>query len=345
MHTYRPLRQLATVFLALLAGFCGTAFAAPAPPPAWPIEWHVAGQRDNPLVGRIWQPATQSWVSPDALRDALATAHFAVLGETHDNPDHHRLQAEWLQVVVDAARRPALAFEMLDLGQQSAVDTFLRAHPASVAGLGAAVDWKKTGWPPWSYYQPIAQVALDHDLPIVAANLPTDEVKAVALKGFGALGAQTVAKLGLDQPLPQFWSEVMREELYKGHCELVPKPALSGMIDAQRARNAIMASRMAGAAGSDGAVLIAGAGHARTDFGVPMVLRQDSPGASVLSVAMVEVQAGLDAPSDYAHGYSVDKLPFDYVVFTPRAEREDPCVTLRAMMRKADGAKQGGGAD
>lgn len=334
-------RHAAALWFACLVDFGGLVNAAPAPtpPPAWPIAWHVEGQRDHPLVGRIWQPATQSWVSPDEFRGALAKAHFAVLGETHDNPDHHRLQAEWLQVVVDAGRRPALAFEMLDVGQQPAVDEFLRGHPVSAAGLGAAVAWDKSGWPPWSYYQPIAQVALDHDLPIFAANLPTDEVKSAALKGFGSLGAETVAKLGLDQPLPQPWPEVMREELYKGHCELVPKPALNGMIDAQRARNAIMASRARDAAGPDGAVLIVGAGHARTDFGVPMILRQSAPAASVLSVAMVEVQAGRDQPSDYAREYSVDKLPFDYVVFTPRAKREDPCVALRAKMHPAGDPK------
>jgi uncharacterized iron-regulated protein len=44
----------------------------------------------------------------------------------------------------------------------------------------------------------------------------------------------------------------------------------------------------------DGAVLIAGAGHTRRDFGVPAIIRERKPGASVVSVSMVAVDPEME---------------------------------------------------
>jgi uncharacterized iron-regulated protein len=79
----------------------------------------------------------------------------------------------------------------------------------------------------------------------------------------------------------------------------------------------------------DGAVLIAGAGHVRTDRGVPAYLATRVPDASVASVAFVEVASGAVAPADYAGRFGAARLPFDFVWFTARADDADPCARLR----------------
>ncbi len=320
-------RSLVVFVLTLLLAGCAPAIHRDKP--AWPIAWQTSGFADNPLVGHIWSPADQDWITPASLRGSLADARFVLLGETHDNTDHHRLQAALLGVVVHAGRQPVVAFEMLDLDQQPALATYLAGGSANAAGLGPAVDWADSGWPDWGMYQPIAQVALAHGLTVVAANLPATTVRAVALEGFGALEPARVTELGLEQPLPAQQTERMLDELFKSHCDLVPREALSGMVKAQRLRNAIMAWRLRHEATTDGGVLIAGAGHVRTDYAVPAHLRRHAPDASVLSIAMIEVEPDKTAPADYAANYNADRLPFDYVLFTPAAEREDPCVALR----------------
>ncbi|HET8899939.1 MAG TPA: ChaN family lipoprotein [Rhodanobacteraceae bacterium] len=344
MRGSRAQRLLMACGLACLTGGALAGGAVPEAATGWPLAWQVQGQLDHPLVGRIWQPATRTWANPQTLDQAIDAAHFVLLGETHDNPDHHRLQAQLLQRMVRAGRHPAVAFEMLDLGQQPALDAW-RAHAnGKAAGLGAAVGWDKTGWPSWAFYQPIAEVALAASLLIVPANLPTAEVKAVAMKGLAALGAVRVRELGLAQPLAGKWRDVMLDDLYQSHCQLMPKAALAGMVDAQRSRNAIMALRLQQDGTHDGAVLIAGAGHARNDFGVPMQLHQRDAAASVLSVALIEVQADRLKPADYAAGYGVRQLPFDYVIFTPRAERADPCVALRQRFASKAAGRSGSGS-
>lgn len=170
--------------------------------------------------------------------------------------------------------------------------------------------------------------------------MPADKVKAVAFKGYGALDPERVAALGLDEPWPEARRDAMREQLYASHCKLMPKSALTGMMHAQRRRNAIMASRLLKTAGPGGAVLITGSGHARTDYGVPLNLRNGAPHTTVLSVALVEVRPDKRKPSDYSAAYNARRLPFDHVLFTPAAEREDPCERLRKQFEKSRGEQR-----
>ena len=97
------------------------------------------------------------------------------------------------------------------------------------------------------------------------------------------------------------------------------------MVDIQWARDARMAASLARGGQRDGAVLIAGAGHARRDHGVPAHLARQAPGAGVASVAFLEVDPAAARAGDYAPRFASDALPFDYVWFTPKIDDVDPC--------------------
>jgi uncharacterized iron-regulated protein len=113
--------------------------------------------------------------------------------------------------------------------------------------------------------------------------------------------------------------EALERDLIEGHCgQRLEAKRLAGMVEAQRARDALMAQRLASHAG--GGVLIAGIGHARKDRGVPLYLAGDD----LLSIDFVEVEAGKDVPGDYLGGFAT-AASFDYLWFTPRNTRADPC--------------------
>jgi uncharacterized iron-regulated protein len=258
----------------------------------------------------------------------LAAARFVLLGERHDHPEHHAFQAWILRGLIDAGRRPAVAFEMLSADQAPALAAHLARAPRDAAGLGEAVGWSRSGWPPWTQYAPIAEAALAAGLPIVAANLPPATARAVARGDLAGLEAALVRTHGLDRPAPPATQAAMEAEMRDSHCRTLPESALPSMVTAQRARDAHMAERLL-ATGADGAVLIAGAGHVRTDRGVPVYLAARAPGAAVASVAFIEVAPGRTAPDDYAERYGVARLPFDLVWFPARADESDPCARLR----------------
>ena len=55
-----------------------------------------------------------------------------------------------MRALGQAGRKPALAFEMLDVSQQSKVDASLASAPGDADALALAVDWAKSGWPDWA---------------------------------------------------------------------------------------------------------------------------------------------------------------------------------------------------
>ena len=275
-------------------------------------------------MGKIWDVKAAAFVEPSALMARAATARFVLLGERHDNPDHHRLQARAITELIKAGRHPAIVLEMLEVEQQPAVDGYLAQSGARAAGFGAALGWEKTSWPPFSEYQPIFEAAFAGKLPIVAGNVAQADAKALVHRGVSALSAERAQQLRLDRAFPPELEAPLIDELRGSHCGQLPENLLAPMALAQHARDAQMAQALAGAPGNDGAVLIAGGGHARLERAVPYYLAIDAPGATVVSIAFREVQhADRDAKS-----YAVDEGPFDYLWFTPRQSDDDPCAAF-----------------
>lgn len=328
-------RAYAAVLALLLAGtFLAGCQSAPEPPPIASGAWAEFDGRDHPLAGRVWSTREGRFVEPEALVDAVADSHFAILGEVHDNRDHHRLQAWLVREALRQGRRPTLAFEMITLDHQGAVYEYLARHPRDAAGLGPAVAWEARGWPAWLQYRPIAQAALDEGAPIIAADLPRPIVRRIVQDGVQVLGASTLRATGLDRPMPSDLRARIREEIAEGHCRLLPEAMLDPMTDAMIARDAQMAASLidgAGFRGRDGTILIAGKGHGRTDRGVPFHLRRLAPARSVVSLALVEVDDEALAPADYVDDAVASGAGYDFLWFTPRAQRDDPCAGLAGM--------------
>jgi uncharacterized iron-regulated protein len=295
--------------------------------------WQAPLEREHVLAGRVWDVAATRMTDPAALAPRLARARFVLLGEKHDNPDHHRLQATLVRALVASGRRPAVAFEMLDTAQAAALADHLATSPRDADRLGDAVGWRESGWPPWSEYKPIAEAALEAGLPLLAANLPAVVVSAVARGNRSALPPTLVTAYELDRPPPSDMEAAMAAEIRDAHCGHANPMMVVNMVAAQRARDAQMADTLLSAT-ADGAVLIAGTGHVRRDRGVPMYLRARAPADAIAAVAFVEVEAGVTKPDAYAARFSATSLPFDYVWFTPRVDADDPCERFRRSLER-----------
>jgi uncharacterized iron-regulated protein len=331
----RTVRTLALCAALAAAAACSPRFDAklvdaPVSGRSWVSTEHVS----HPLVGRIWDPRGGRLVDEAALAAAVASADFVLLGETHDNPDHHLLQARLLRAILDGGRRPALAFEMLTADQQPEVDASLARAPRDPDALAEAVRWKASRWPDFRFYRPIFAAGLEAGLPVVAANLPRAEVREIVSKGRGALDERLRARLEREEPIPEEVMKGLREEMSESHCGELPPAMLDPLVLAQRARDARMAERMATAGAERGAVLVTGSGHARNDRGVPAFLARDAPGRKVVAVAFLEVDPAAAEPQGYAAKLGAGPLPYDFVVFTPGTEREDPCEGFKERMEK-----------
>jgi len=297
-------------------------------------SWVATLDRHHPLTGRIWIPAEARFITAWELSRRLVGADFVLLGERHDNPDHHRLQAWAMSAVIVGGRRPLTAFEMIGPQQAPVLEAAQAHRPVDLDALGQSLDWAKGLWPDWSFYRPLFGLALDNDLVVRPANLPPDLVRTIA-RG-QPIPEETRRQLGLDQPLPPAQFASMAQEIRQSHCGMLPDAAIPPMVDVQRARDRTMALALADA-GRDGGLLIAGAGHTRTDRGVPWHLQNLAPGRSVLSLAFLEVESGETDPAAYGQPYDTATPPFDAVIFTPRTSDDDPCAGMAAFMKRKTG--------
>ena len=282
------------------------------------------------LVGRIRDVEAGSFVPEDAFFARLAGARYVLLGEMHDNPQQHRLQARAITGLVAAGRRPAVVFEMIGADAAPALAEATARPGATADDVRRAVDWDTSGWPDFALYAPIFEAALAAGLPLAAGGLSREELTALRQGGLPALEPATRARLGLDAPVPAAQSTALAEDIRAGHCGYAPERILPRMLEVQRARDARLARALVDAGGSDGAVLIAGAGHVRRDWAVPYWLGRLDPGAPLLALSFVEVVA--------EHAASEPPAPYDLVWYTESVEREDPCRHFREPLQRLNEA-------
>ena len=208
--------------------------------------WHQGQQgTEHPLAGQIYRVADGTQVSEAALVADASAAEFVLIGERHDNPEHHRLQARLVAALEAQSEGPrAVAFEMIPAWRQLEIVEYLAAD-GDPAGLGEAIAWEASGWPTWTWYQPIAEAALASDAQIVAADLGVAEKRAAFAQGAQAFRSAFVQRTGLGEPWPAPMMVSLQDELRAAHCDQVSGRVVIGMMRVQRARDAMMADRLA----------------------------------------------------------------------------------------------------
>lgn len=301
------------------------------------LNWKSEIAKDNALAGRIWSTAAWAFIDPGRLAEHLTKVRYTILGEVHDNPDHHRLQAWLIAAMAAADLEPTVVFEMIDPDRQQALTGFLEKYASAPKKngperLGKAVGWEAAGWPSWSIYQPIAEAALGARLLLAAGDVDSYHIRQIRKKGEAGLDKDDRWRLGLKAPLAPALAAALAEELKQSHCGLLPEAALGTMALIQRLRDASLADSMMRNAASSSAVLIAGNGHARTDRGVPLYLRARDPIGQTAVVMMLEVGKGDSKPEDLVPKDPSGMPAADYVWFTPTEARPDACEELKKQM-------------
>jgi hypothetical protein len=92
-------------------------------------QWSSTHFAKSPLVGNIYDRSGLSGQTLDDLKDRAAASRHVMLGEIHPNPDHHRLQAEFLSHMVGKGRKTCRGFRNGHTGPA--------AHPGQADGKPA----------------------------------------------------------------------------------------------------------------------------------------------------------------------------------------------------------------
>lgn len=241
--------------------------------------------------------------------DDLPQADVYFLGELHDNPDHHQIQA----VVIKALGARALVFEMLDEAQALRVRPEMLGNPEQ---LEEVLGWRDSGWPDFRIYYPIFEAA--GEAAFFGGYAPLDQVRQAITDGAAEAFGGSASIFGLDQALDIDEQATREAGQMAAHCDAMPEEMLGGMVEAQRLRDAHLARAVFAAFAETGGpvAVITGNGHARTDWGAPRLLGRIAPDLTSLSVGQFETPPEGD-------------VPFDVWLVSDPVERGDPCEAFK----------------
>lgn len=123
-------------------------------------------------------------VSLPDLAAAAGKSDVILIGESHDNKDHHDLQLDLIRSLSTNRNGLAIGLEMIQADSQQQLDDWV-AGRMDEKSIKAVFD--KNWSPDWDMYRDIFIFARDNRIPMVALNVPIATVKKVSRQGFASL--------------------------------------------------------------------------------------------------------------------------------------------------------------
>ena len=148
----------------------------------------------------------------EAVVDAMGRHDVVFIGEAHDDPTGHALEAELLERAVaryaagavdprgrhDVGRTVALSLEFFERDVQLVLDEYLAGLITESAFTDASRPWSRYA----TDYRPLIEYAKEHGIDVIAANAPRRYVTMVTRGGREALDALSADARAFLPPLP-----------------------------------------------------------------------------------------------------------------------------------------------
>ena len=234
-------------------------------PPLTSIE----GMKGHFAPGRIIELETGLAISFDDLIDRLGAKDLIFIGEKHDNPEHHLIEAQILQALAVRYGPVSAAMEFFQEPGQPALDRYLSG------AIDEALFLKEVGWKEgWSFhyhfYRPLLLTIKERGGKVLAINAPRSIVRKVAREGLSGLDQDERIQLAEDIDLGNRRHREYVKRVFKEHVH----PELKNFehfYQAQCVWEDTMAQNIAEHMQKcdDRVVAFTGNGHIVNKFGIP----------------------------------------------------------------------------
>lgn len=264
--------------------------------------------------GRVAAPAgvtdtaTGRPVSVDEIAKAARGTRFVLVGEQHNTPAHHAMQAAVIEALVKDGRDVTVGFEMFTFDNQKSLAGWTQGRWTEEEFI-AKCSWETQWGFPFSAYRPIFEAVRTHKLPMVALNVPRTWVRQISHNGVDSMLPETKARVPkLD--LTHRGHRMVFDSLMGGHTGSNMDNIYAAQVlwDEGMAINARREMDTRRANPKAVMVIVAGAGHVMHHAGINLRITQGT-GEPTLSVICVEP----DAPNEVARSLG------DYV-YRPAAD-------------------------
>ncbi len=283
----RPTQLLTGPFGYLAAAILlGAVAVAPQPSPA---EQRDPPPRACPVAGTWMDPANGRPLSHRDVVAAAAEAEIILLGESHDQADHHRWQLSVLAALLAKTDKLVIGFETFPRSVQPALDAWVAGGWSGETFL-EEVRWSEVWGMEPELYLPLFDFARLYRLPMAALNVERTLVSRVGQEGWAAVPVEEREGLGDPRPAGQAY-RLSLGKVYQQHLPAKPKdgehgdegdpltleevmdlPAFDRFVEAQLTWDRAMAEALAAARARSAkpkVVGIIGSGHLENRFGVP----------------------------------------------------------------------------
>ena len=243
-----------------------------------------APAKDNPdcVPAGNWVVPGDGKISGTEVINRAARRSVVLLGEMHDNPEHHRWQLQTLAALHALRPDMVIGFEMFPRRVQKALDQWVAGELTESQFL-AASDWNAVWSTDANLYLPLFRFARMNRIPMLALNIDTRLRKSVAAQGLagvpenereGVMAPAAPSTAYLDYLLP-IYGEHERGGKKNGEASR-DNPNFRRFVESQQLWDRAMAQALNSAVGRAERPLvigIMGSGHIKYGYGVPHQLK------------------------------------------------------------------------
>ena len=262
----------------------------------------------------IFEYETKNQVNVQDLIAAIHEADVVLLGEVHDNLFQHRARADLISKIQN--KEFAIVSEHLVFGSEI-------TYSGSLLEDLETIGFNKKAWI-WPTHEVLYKKFEELNLPVFGGDLSKKDIDNI-YEGKGLSQSGTLTPIIKRSTLDSQSKDKLLNDLVVGHCGVVEEDFLSFMFKVQRLRDASMAyiaSKVAPA------IVIAGNGHVRRDYGVPQILKKINPDSNIVSIAFLETDKFSNMTDNLIKKLFKD-ADADYIWLTEAVSRVDPCEKLR----------------
>jgi uncharacterized iron-regulated protein len=202
------------------------------------------------------------------LTELLSAQDLLFVGEVHDDADHHLIQVQVLQALLDCCQPLTLAMECFEQKNQEFLDRYIQRE-INEEELLKAVDWEESWGYDYHLYRPLLLMARQNRFRVLAINAPRSVVREVARTGLDSLTEGDRKTIARDIDLGNEAHRAYLQEIFKHHHGDLE--SFEFFYQAQCVWEDTMARNIAEHVKNNAGmmIVIAGNGHIRFKYGIP----------------------------------------------------------------------------
>ena len=145
--------------------------------------------QDAYVPERVFDSTRGAFSDFETMLADLSRADVVFVGEQHDDPNTHRLERQLLEGLARRRSGLVVSMEMFERDVQEPLDHFSMGHTSEADFLQVGRPWPRYV----TDYKPLVDLAVAHDWPVVAANVPRAIAAEVSRSGAAVLQTKSDA--------------------------------------------------------------------------------------------------------------------------------------------------------